>query len=353
MQRVRMLKKSECVRPERAPPSAVARVFRVPPEWAGRRLDTFLSSQLRSTSRTRAQLIAKRSAYNPRGEPLKPSDRLRAESFVVLWRQPPDESDEPVPIPVLYEDEHLLVVDKPALLTVHPTARHHKNTVISLLEAERPGEFLSLIHRLDRETSGILMLARSSEADRAFKRKLEDRSRAETHQYGLTPDDGPTIGKTYLAITWGVPPAGLIDRPLEPDTDNSLRVKMRVATGEVGSGSPGMEARTLVEVLEARQGYALVRCRLLTGRQHQIRIHLASLGFPVVGDKLYGPDERLLARAADGELTPEDIEKLELPRQALHAHEYRLEHAMTGEQLNLIAPLPQDLQEFWDEFGED
>ncbi len=353
MQRVRMLKKSECVRPAAAPPGALVRIFRVPPEWAGKRLDTFLSAQLRNTSRTRARAIIEQSAYDPRGERMKPSERLKAESFVVLWRRPPDESDEPVPIPVLYEDDHLLVVDKPPLLTVHPTARHHRITVLSLLEAERPGQFLSLIHRLDRETSGILMLAKSSEADRAFKRRLEDRSRAETNQYGMTPEAGPSIGKTYLAITWGIPSAGLIDVPLEPDTDNPLRVKMRVATGGVGDGAPGMEARTLVEVLDTRGSYALIRCRLLTGRQHQIRIHLASQGFPVVGDKLYGPDERLLARAADGELTDEDLAKLELPRQALHAHSYALEHALSGYPLDLVSPLPPDLQEFWDEQLED
>ncbi|MBX3181403.1 MAG: RluA family pseudouridine synthase [Polyangiaceae bacterium] len=348
MQRVRILKRSECVRPQDAPADALVRVFRVPPEWAGRRLDTFLAAQLRSTSRTRARSIAEHSAYDPAGQRMKPSERLRAEHFVVLWRRPPDESDEPVPIDVLHEDEHLLVVEKPPLITVHPTARHHRITILSLLAAERPGEFLSLIHRLDRETSGILMLARSQAADRAFKRALEDRSRAETGQYGLTEGDRPDIGKTYLAITWGIPAPGLIDVPIEPDVDNPLRVKMRVAA----RSEPSTEARTQVEVLGTRGDYALVRLRLLTGRQHQIRIHLASRGTPIVGDKLYGPDERLLARAADGELTELDRQRLELPRHALHAHEYRLIHAVTGEPLTLTSPLPRDLEEFWDEQGD-
>jgi 23S rRNA pseudouridine1911/1915/1917 synthase len=93
--------------------------------------------------------------------------------------------------------------------------------------------------------------------------------------------------------------------------------------------------------------YSLVSCELLTGRQHQIRIHLASVGCPVVGDKLYGPDERLLARAADGELDENDLRLLELPRHALHAHRYELPHAITGETLSLTSPLAVDLSQFW------
>jgi 23S rRNA pseudouridine1911/1915/1917 synthase len=145
----------------------------------------------------------------------------------------------------------------------------------------------------------------------------------------------------YLAITWGVPPSGLIDLPLERDPENSLRVKMRIA--ERG----GLESKTVVSVKEIRGSYALVACELLTGRQHQIRTHLSAIGCPVVGDKLYGPDERLLARAADQQLTNDDLVRLELPRHALHAHEFHLTHAMTGEELALVSPLADDLAAFW------
>jgi 23S rRNA pseudouridine1911/1915/1917 synthase len=109
----------------------------------------------------------------------------------------------------------------------------------------------------------------------------------------------------------------------------------------------GLEARTQLTVRETRGGYAWVECALQTGRQHQIRVHLSHLGCPVVGDKLYGPDERLLARAADDELSEEDIALLELPHHALHAHIYRMTHAVSGEPLEVIAPMPQDLVEFW------
>jgi 23S rRNA pseudouridine1911/1915/1917 synthase len=301
-----------------------------------------LAAQLRSTSRTRARAIAERSAYSADGRRLSPSARLRAGDVVALWREPFEDDSEQPPLAVVYEDEHLLVIDKPPLVAVHPTARYHRHTVVVRLAAERPGEFLALIHRLDRETSGLLLLARSIEAERAFKAMLEARSLAA----GEEGEDELTFEKQYLAICRGVPEKGDIELPLELDPDNSLRVKMRVA-----APGCGLTARTSVEVLETRGGYSLVRCGLHTGRQHQIRIHLAMSGHPLVGDKLYGPDERLLARAADGELTAEDLELLELPRHALHAHCYRLRHPLTGAELSLVSPLAVDLRSFWEQLA--
>jgi 23S rRNA pseudouridine1911/1915/1917 synthase len=332
----------EISRPPGIPENAILRVLRAPPEAAGMRLDVFVQRELRNTSRTRAKSIVERSAFSSDGRKLSAHDRVHAEDRIVLWRLPFEEIDAIRTIPVVYEDKHLLVVEKPPLVAVHPTARHHHATVIKILRAERPDEFLSLVHRLDRETSGLLLVGRSPEADRAFKRLLEDRSIEEATGKPRGRKRAPPVEKTYLALTWGVPPTGLVDLPLEIDSENSLRVKMRIAK------HGGLEARTEVEVLEQRGGYALVRCRLLTGRQHQIRIHLAAQGTPIVGDKLYGPDERLLARAADRELTPEDLERLELPRHALHAHRYAMTHAVTGEALVVESALSADLAEFWD-----
>lgn len=328
------------VRPEGVPEDAILRVLRVPGELAGMRLDRFVQSQLRSTSRTRARMIVKRGAYSVEGRARRPSERVRGGERIALWRLPFEDTEGQAPLPVLYEDPHLLVIDKPPLVTVHPTARYHQNTVIKRLQAERPGEFLALIHRLDRETSGILLLARSLESERAFKRKLEERS------LSMQSDEQRGVEKIYLCLTHGVPPDGLVDLPMEPDVDNPLRVKMRIA-----SPGSGLDARTSVTVRETRGGYAWVECALHTGRQHQIRLHLAHLGCPVVGDKLYGPDERLLARAADDELSEEDLALLELPHHALHAHVYRMQHAMTGEPLQVTAPMPQDLLEFWANIG--
>jgi 23S rRNA pseudouridine1911/1915/1917 synthase len=339
-------------RPDGVPEDAILRLIPVPAECAGMRLDVFLQSKFRRTSRTRAQLIIEQSAYRLDGRRMVPSDRMRGGDVIALWRDP-FESDEPAPpLPVLYQDEHLLVIDKPAPLAVHPTARYHRHTVIKRLELERPGEFLALIHRLDRETSGVLMLARSLEAERAFKRDLERRTDASKRppaeaalEAGADADEAGeelVFEKEYLAIVRGVPPSGPITLPLELDPDNSLRVKMRIA-----APGTGLVAHTGVRVLETRDGYSLVSCALHTGRQHQIRVHLSAVGCPLVGDKLYGPDERILARAADGLLRPEDMALLELSRHALHAHRYRLRHAVTDEMLELVSPLPADLAEFW------
>ena len=320
------------VRPPSVHEDAILKIYRVPAECAGMRLDVFLRTQLRNTSRTRARAIIEQSAHAADGRALRANDRVKTDDRIALWREPFEEIDE-IPLPLLYEDEHLLVIDKPPLVTVHPTARYHKNTVIERLRKARPGEFLALIHRIDRETSGVLMLAKHIESERAFKRLLEERS--------LGGED--SVKKAYVAVTHGVPATAFCELPVELDVDNSLRVKMRIA-----APGQGLPARTGIEVFETRGGYALCRLSLHTGRQHQIRLHLAALGCPVVGDKLYGPDERMLARAADGELTEEDLQRLEHPRQLLHAERYDFTHPMTGAQLTLLAPLPGDLKGFWE-----
>jgi 23S rRNA pseudouridine1911/1915/1917 synthase len=351
----RWLVDTEVTRPSGVPDDAIVRVLRVPPEGAGVRLDVFLSGTLRNTSRTRAKRIATQSAFCPSGRRRKASERVQTEDRIVLWRRPVDDVDPEIELPVLYRDEHLLVLDKPANLTVHPTARHHHATVTKILQQRYPNERLQLIHRLDKETSGVLLVARTVQAERAFKMKFEGivpvprpprvRGQPRPPRRPKTLEPAPRlrmVDKEYFAICWGSMDAGLIDLPLEADPDNSLRVKMRIAR------SGGLDARTQVDVLARCPGYTLVRCILYTGRQHQIRVHLAERGCPVVGDKLYGPDDRLLARGADGELTDADRQRLELPRHALHAFRYRLEHAITGQPLELVSPLPPDLAAFWE-----
>lgn len=346
------LESIEIVRPEGVPEGSVLSVFRVPPEVAGQRLDVFLQGQLKRTSRTRTQTIVRLSAYDVRGKRLRSNHRVQTEEHVLLWRAPWDEEQVPTDVPVLYEDEHILAVDKPALLPVHPTARYHKNTLINVLKAERPGQFLSLGHRIDRETSGVLLVGKSTASDRALKKVIEGRE----------------IDKTYLAITWGVPDPELaasidatvtpaaadgpgafrFERSLELDPTSSYRVKMRLGLSE---HSVSASTRFRVEGSRGRPGqaqYSRVVCELETGRQHQIRVHLKSLGAPIVGDKLYGPDETCFARGADGELTEDDLVRLELPRHALHAARVALPHPMTRERLVIEAPFPSDLEAFWD-----
>jgi 23S rRNA pseudouridine1911/1915/1917 synthase len=329
------------VRPLGVEPNAVLSVFRVPPEVEGMRLDVFLVSQFRRTSRTRAQMIIKASAYDASGKPMRANDRVVAEQRICLWRAAWDETPVPRKIDVVYEDEHLLAVDKPAGLPVHPTARYYENTLIKILERERGDDFLTLVHRIDRETSGVLLLAKDAESDRSMKKQLEEREGVE---------------KEYLALTWGVPDPGdgarafRYERSVELDPESKTGVKMRL-----GRTDDALYAATRFAVEEVRtraaKTYARVRCDLETGRQHQIRLHLAALGTPIVGDKLYGADEMIFARGADGKLTEEDHELLELPRHALHAARLSFAHPMTGARITLTAPLPEDLQAFWDDLA--
>ncbi|WP_437593436.1 RluA family pseudouridine synthase [Sorangium sp. So ce1000] len=327
------------VRPAEVPEGSVVTVLRVPPESAGMRLDRFVQTQLKRTSRTRAAEIVARGAYSPEARRLRGSDRVRPEQCILLWREPWDEQAPDTAIPVLHEDDALLAVDKPACLPVHPTARYHKSTVIKMMEAARPGERLFLAHRLDRETSGVLLLCRTPEADRTVKAQFEERT---------------GVVKRYAAIAWGWPEHDTfrVELPLELDDASRYKVKMRVAPP-----GRGLASATACEVLGRRadpltgRRYALVRCTLETGRQHQIRVHLAASGLPLVGDKLYGPDEGMFARGADGVLTDDDRRALELDRHALHAALLELTHPVTGERVRIEAPLADDLRTFWDALG--
>jgi 23S rRNA pseudouridine1911/1915/1917 synthase len=319
-------------RPPGIPAGAVVTVLRVPPEAAGMRLDVFVKTQLKRTSRTRAQAIVRKSAFDPKGHPLSANHRVFAEQRVLLWREPWDEAQVTADLPVLFEDEHLFAIAKPAGVAVHPTARYHQSTVVKLLSRARPGERFTLAHRLDRETSGVLLLAKSREADRGIKKQLEERV---------------SVEKRYVALTWGAPAEDelRVDLPLEVDSASPLRVRMRVAASE------GLTAATRFRVIQRAQWrgrtYAYVQCDLETGRQHQIRVHLAAIGCPVVGDKLYGPDPALFARGADDKLTDADREQLELERHALHAERLAFDHPIVGSRVVVEAPLAADLAAFW------
>jgi 23S rRNA pseudouridine1911/1915/1917 synthase len=326
-------------RPSDVDERAIPRIFRVPPELAGLRLDVFMQTQLNRTSRTRTQTIVRACAYSPEGKHLRPSSRVAAEQRVVLWRPPWDENPVPTELPIVFEDEHYLVINKPPYIPVHPSARYFKNTVIKVLEDKYPDQYLSLVHRIDRETSGVLFLSKSRVSDRAIKIVFEKRE---------------GIQKQYQAICWGIPPQAQFDvrTPLERDPTSRTKVRMRVA-----SPGHGLWAGTQFLMLETRfhpqtrKAYTLLQCELETGRQHQIRVHLNSLGLPIVGDKLYAFDEGYFMRAVDGEDTEQDRNQLELPRHALHASSIALTHPMTQEPLRIQAPMPTDMASFWEELS--
>jgi 23S rRNA pseudouridine1911/1915/1917 synthase len=317
------------------------RVLRVPPELAGMRLDRFVQAELRDTSRTRSQLIIERCAYGPEGERLKKNRRVQANDRVILWRPPWDELAPRLELPVVYEDDELLAINKPPLIPVHPSARFYRSTVTHLIAEQRPDDHLTLLHRIDRETTGVLLLARTRAADRAVKIQFQRR------QSELASGEG--VRKRYLAMCWNAPAweRQTCELPIEPDSDSPYRVRMRVA-----APTAGLACGTSFEVLELRRRgereYSLISCMLHTGRQHQIRVHLAALGCPIVGDKLYGPDPLYFAKGADGTIDEDDRRVLELDRQALHASDIALDHPVSGERLTIEAPLYPDMETFWE-----
>jgi len=310
-------------------PELVEVRFEVPVDRDGWRLDRFLCWKIPRLSRTKAQRIIRDQASTLEGRALRPNHIVRAGERFRILRPVPVEPDHPTTFGVIFEDEHLYVVDKPAGLAVHPTARHFKGTVTAILRDRFGDDRPRITHRIDRETSGILVCAKTKPAERRLKQGFENRR----------------IHKDYLAIVSGIPAwdEALLDGPLRPATTGKLRVRMEVAPP--GEGQP---ARTRVRVLERVRDAALVQASPETGRQHQIRVHLMAAGHPVVGDKLYAHDEALFVAYYEAGMTDDLLARLGLARQALHAHRIALAHPATGAPLVLESPLPADLQDFLD-----
>ena len=301
--------------------------FTVEPNYAGWRLDRYLCEKIRRLSRTRVQRILERSLVADR--PLKASTRVHPGLTFRLRRRAQVEPDVPQHVVELYLDPHLLVLDKPAGLPTHPTARYHHNTLVKLLERKHgSGLRADPAHRLDRETSGLLVCGRGAEASRALMRAFQS---GEIH-------------KEYLAVVEGHPPDGFaVDAPIAEGTAE-VRIAVRI---DARSGKPA-RTRFLVERRFVRDDapFAIVRCFPETGRQHQIRIHAREAGFPLVGDKIYGPDPGYFDRFSKRCLEPEAWVRLRLPRHALHAARLEFPHPATGRRLRFESPLPSDLSDF-------
>jgi len=315
------------VRPAEVPEDAIVSIFVVRPERAGLRLDRYLSTEISRLTRTRARAIVDTYAYTLDARPLRPAHRVRADEVVVVYRPRWEEPDVPRTLGIVYEDAHLLGVDKPPGLPVHPTARFYDNTVTAVLAELFPDERTTLCHRIDRETSGLLLVARTPEAERSMKMAFAERR----------------IHKTYLALVYGrVEPAQFtIDAPLRL-AGGALNVRMKVCPESEG----GMASCTRVEVLERFEGFTLVAAYPETGRQHQIRVHLAHVGHPLVGDKLYAHGDEVFVRCLEG--PPDEAMRalLLLDRHALHAHAVEFVHPMTGVATRIEAPLAADMAAF-------
>jgi 23S rRNA pseudouridine1911/1915/1917 synthase len=311
-----------------APEGFVDIPFVVEPNYAGWRLERYLAQKLRRLSPSRLHGIILRGVLCEERR-LKPSTPVYPGLSFRIRRPASQEPETPTQLPVLFQDDWLLVLDKPAGLPIHPTARYHKGTLVSLLR-ERFGEaFAEPAHRLDRETSGIVICGRTTESCRVLGRLFVSRD----------------VHKEYLALCEGHPPEDSfhVDAPIAEGTE-LIRIAVRIDRVE------GKESRTRFQVLQrfTRDGepFSLLRCYPETGRQHQIRIHLREAGFPLVGDKMYGPDPGYFDRFSKHCLEPEAWVRLRLPRHALHAARISFPHPGTCETVCFDSPLPTDLQDF-------
>jgi 23S rRNA pseudouridine1911/1915/1917 synthase len=316
---------------------AVVRVrFTVEANYAGWRLDRYLQEKIRRLSRERVQRLIAHRLESADGRRLKPATRVAPGLTFALLKDAEPEPEAPLDFRVVHDDGALLVVDKPAGLPVHPTARYSAHTFTAAARDRFPGRKVDPAHRLDRETSGLLACGADPEWTRRLKRAFA----------------AGRVAKTYAALALGSPPHDrfTVDAPLALTGASAVRVRMHVEAA-------GLPSTTEFEVLGRRVApdgapVALLACRPRTGRQHQIRAHLHHAGLPLVGDKIYGPDERIFDRFTRHALTDEDRATLRLPRQALHAARLELPHPRTGEPVRLEAPLPADLAEFWEGCGE-
>jgi 23S rRNA pseudouridine1911/1915/1917 synthase len=306
---------------------------------AGERLDRVLAAHLAELSRSRLKALIAEGAVTVDGRTIRdPNHRVNSGAAIALEAPEPEPAKpaaEPIPLNVVYEDDDIIVIDKPKGLVVHPAAGHWTGTLVNALIAHcgdslsgiggerRPG----IVHRLDKDTTGLMVVAKNDRAHRALAAQFASHGR-----------DGEPFERGYLAFVWGAPdrPRGTIDRPI--DRHKVARDRMAVREG-------GREAVTHWQVLErygspAQPVASLLACQLETGRTHQIRVHLASIGHPLLGDTVYGAGFRTKIA-----LLPENAQAAlsDLGRQALHAYMVTVKHPSSGEILTFRSELPPDL----------
>ena len=309
----------------------------VEPAEAGHRLDAYLASRFPEYSRVHLRRVISAGGVKVDNRGGKPAYRLKpGQRIVVVLPEIPRESPKPedIPLEVLYEDEHVVVVNKPPGMVVHPARGHWSGTLASALQfhfgptlstsggVSRPG----IVHRLDRDTSGVILVARTDVAHTKLAKQFSSRS----------------IEKEYFALVVGRPPhdRDIIDCPI--GFHPHVREKMAIRRDHPES----RPAQTFYEVMEAFDGFAAVKLLPKTGRTHQIRVHLHHVGCPVLCDRQYGSRSQITR----GEIRREPgDETVLLQRQALHARRLRFQHPATGESLEIEAPLPADIVAVLDE----
>jgi 23S rRNA pseudouridine1911/1915/1917 synthase len=311
------------------------------PEMRGERLDRVLARQFTDLSRARLQALIRAGAVRiHEADITDPSFKLRGDETVTVAvpaAAPYEPKGQAMPLAIVHEDEHLLVIDKPAGLVVHPAAGHPDGTLVNALIAhcgnslsgiggvKRPG----IVHRLDKQTSGLMVVAKTDKAHRALAEQFADHGR-----------EG-SLEREYLALVWGRPRADAmtIDRPIGRDSRHRQRMAV-VAERRGKRAATHLHVEQTFPPLVSPSIVCLVRCRLETGRTHQIRVHLARIGHPLLGDPLYGGGFKTKAAKLD-QLSRAALQTL--GRQALHAAVLGFAHPATGARLRFESALPGDM----------
>jgi 23S rRNA pseudouridine1911/1915/1917 synthase len=328
------------------PMTSTQKSILVADDEAGERLDRVLAAHVAELSRTRLKALVEAGSVTVDGSTIRdPAHRVNSGAAIAIDIPPPapaKPAPEAIPLAVVYEDADIIVIDKPKGLVVHPAAGNWSGTLVNALIAHC-GESLSgiggerrpgIVHRLDKDTTGLMVAAKNDRAHRTLAAQFAGHGR-----------DGAPFERGYLAFVWGAPdrPRGSIDRPIGRHPQARDRMAIReggraaITHWEVRErydrpGGPGGRRREPVA--------SLLACRLETGRTHQIRVHLASLGHPVIGDKVYGPGFRTKAALLP---PPAQAALAALGRQALHAHILTISHPTNGKILRFRSELPADL----------
>lgn len=286
------------------------------------RLDKLLSQKFPDCSRTYFQHLIEKGSVLINGTPCKKREKLRlGDEIEICFELTPEINllPENIPLDILFEDDDLLAINKPAGMVVHPAPGHFSGTFVNALlfhckslpgeESLRPG----IVHRLDKDTSGVLLAAKTTFAHKALVELFSQRK----------------VRKTYKAICLGTPPRLVIEAPIKRHPHR--RQEMAVIEG-------GKPAITHLTILAKTQELSLLDVNLITGRTHQIRVHLKHIGTPLLGDPVYGRESANL--------------KWKTPRQLLHAETLTFSHPRSGHEISLTAPIPQDMQPFLSLFGD-
>lgn len=300
----------------------------VPPESAGARVDKFLAGALTHVTRSRLKKLFDDALVLLNGETVKPSAKVKSGDAVTVdipQSGPMEAAAENIPLDVVYEDSDIIIINKPAGMVVHPAVGHFTGTLVHALlghcgpslsgvgGVERPG----IVHRIDKDTTGLIAVAKNDEAHLALTRQLADR----------------TLSRTYIAVVKGSPkpPEGVV----EANIGRHPRDRKKMAALKTGGRVAVTKYKTL-QTLQKLQKASVLAVSLVTGRTHQIRVHMASINCPVIGDPDYSREGKYPIR-----------------RQALHAWKMRLTHPRTGEAMEFTAPIPKDMVELIKSLGGD